>query len=378
MAKAKAIPAVAPSAAAAPGGAGGPERAGMRVLAIESSCDESAAAVLDEHRGLLAHELYSQVDLHRTYGGVVPELASRDHVRRLLPLVRQALQGSGTAPGQLAGVAFTAGPGLIGALLTGAALARSLAYAWQVPAVGVHHLEGHLLAPLLEAAPPPFPHVALLVSGGHTQLIEVAGIGRYRILGETRDDAAGEAFDKTAKLLGLPYPGGPELARLAQTGTPGVFQFPRPMLDRPGLELSFSGLKTAVLHSLRGRELTPKLRADVARGVEEAIVGTLLAKAVRALEASGLDTLVVSGGVSANQRLREGLAEAVGRRGGRVYFPRIEFCTDNAAMIAVAGLARLAAGEHDGLAIRSRAQWPLETLTAVPWRGESERAEDVS
>ncbi|HEU5442997.1 MAG TPA: tRNA (adenosine(37)-N6)-threonylcarbamoyltransferase complex transferase subunit TsaD, partial [Steroidobacteraceae bacterium] len=213
------------------------ERVAMRVLAIESSCDESAAAVLDESSGLLAHELHSQVELHRIYGGVVPELASRDHVRRLLPLVERALDVAGTAPQQLAGVAFTAGPGLIGALLTGAALARSLAYAWQVPAVGVHHLEGHLLAPLLEPDPPPFPHVALLVSGGHTLLIEVTGIGHYRILGETRDDAAGEAFDKTAKLLGLPYPGGPELARLAQGGTPGVFQYPRPMLDRPGLEL---------------------------------------------------------------------------------------------------------------------------------------------
>ncbi|MBW4050249.1 MAG: tRNA (adenosine(37)-N6)-threonylcarbamoyltransferase complex transferase subunit TsaD [Proteobacteria bacterium] len=336
------------------------------ILAIESSCDESAAAVLDESGGLLAHELYSQVELHRTYGGVVPELASRDHVRRLLPLIRQALERAGTAPERLAGIAFTAGPGLIGALLTGAALARSLAYAWQVPAVGVHHLEGHLLAPLLEPNPPPFPHVALLVSGGHTQLIEVAGIGQYAILGDTRDDAAGEAFDKTAKLLGLPYPGGPELARLAQSGTAGVFRFPRPMLDRPGLELSFSGLKTAVLHSLRGRELTSQLRADVARGVEEAIVGTLAAKAVRALEATGLDTLVVSGGVSANQRLRAQLSDAVGRRGGRVYYPRIEFCTDNAAMIAVAGLARLRAGEHEGLAIQPRAQWPLETLSAVP------------
>jgi N6-L-threonylcarbamoyladenine synthase len=338
----------------------------FRVLAIESSCDESAAAVLDEADGLLAHELYSQIELHRTYGGVVPELASRDHVRRLLPLVRQALERAGTPPERLAGVAFTAGPGLIGALLTGAALARSLAYAWRVPAVGVHHLEGHLLAPLLEPQPPPFPHVALLVSGGHTQLIEVAGIGRYRILGDTRDDAAGEAFDKTAKLLGLPYPGGPELARLAESGTPGVFRFPRPMLDRPGLELSFSGLKTAVLHSLTGRELTAKLRADVARGVEEAIVGTLTAKAVRALDASGLDTLVVSGGVSANQRLRAALTAEVGRRGGRVYYPRLEFCTDNAAMIAVAGLARLLAGESDGLAIHSRAQWPLESLTALP------------
>jgi N6-L-threonylcarbamoyladenine synthase len=341
------------------------------VLALESSCDESAAAVLDESGGLLAHELYSQVELHRIYGGVVPELASRDHVRRLLPLVERALAAAGTAPQQLAGVAFTAGPGLIGALLTGAALARSLAYAWQVPAIGVHHLEGHLLAPLLEPDPPPFPHVALLVSGGHTLLIEVTGIGRYRILGETRDDAAGEAFDKTAKLLGLPYPGGPELARLAQSGTPGVFRYPRPMLDRPGLELSFSGLKTAVLHSLRGRELTPKLRADVARGVEEAIVGTLAVKAVRALEASGLDTLVVSGGVSANQRLRAALDEAIGRRGGRVYYPRVEFCTDNAAMIAVAGLARLKAGEREGLAIPARAQWPLDTLTAVPFQHDA-------
>ena len=340
--------------------------AALRVLAVESSCDESAAAVLDEGEGLLAHELYSQVELHRTYGGVVPELASRDHVRRLLPLVERALERAGTAPERLSGVAFTAGPGLIGALLTGAALARSLAYAWKVPAVGVHHLEGHLLAPLLEPDPPPFPHVALLVSGGHTQLIEVSGIGRYRILGDTRDDAAGEAFDKTAKLLGLPYPGGPELSRLAESGTPGAFHFPRPMLDRPGLELSFSGLKTAVLHSLRGREPTPKLRADVARGVEEAIVATLTAKAVRALDATGLDVLVVSGGVSANQRLRADLGQAVGRRGGRVYYPRIEFCTDNAAMIAVAGLARLRAGEREGLAIPSRAQWPLETLAAVP------------
>ena len=369
MAKAKEFPGESGSAQA---GLRGPKErengspGSFRVLAVESSCDESAAAVLDEAEGLLAHELYSQVELHRVYGGVVPELASRDHVRRLLPLVERVLERSGTAPEGLDGLAFTAGPGLIGALLTGAALARSLAYAWKVPAVGVHHLEGHLLAPLLEPEPPPFPHVALLVSGGHTQLIEVAGIGRYRILGDTRDDAAGEAFDKTAKLLGLPYPGGPELARLAQSGTPGAFHFPRPMLDRPGLELSFSGLKTAVLHSLRGQELTPKLRADVARGVEEAIVGTLAAKAVRALEASGLDVLVVSGGVSANRRLRAELAGAVGRRGGRVYYPRIEFCTDNAAMIAVAGLARLRAGEHDGLAIQPRAQWPLETLAAVP------------
>jgi N6-L-threonylcarbamoyladenine synthase len=279
--------------------------------------------------------------------------------------VRSALERAGTEPKALNGVAYTAGPGLIGALLTGASLARSLAYAWGVPAIGVHHLEGHLLAPLLEPEPPPFPHVALLVSGGHTMLIEVQAIGRYRLLGETRDDAAGEAFDKTAKLLGLPYPGGPELARLADTGTVGAFTFPRPMLDRPGLEFSFSGLKTAVLHTLRGRNITDALRADVAQGVQEAIVETLAAKALRALEYTGLDTLVVSGGVSANRSLRTRLAEAVRRQGARVYYPRIEFCTDNAAMIAVAGLARLAVGQHDGLAIQARAQWPLESLQPV-------------
>jgi N6-L-threonylcarbamoyladenine synthase len=338
----------------------------MRVLAIESSCDESAAAVLDERDGLIAHGLFSQIELHRVYGGVVPELASRDHVRRLLPLVESVLgQARARAPGDIGGIAYTAGPGLIGALLTGAALARSLAFAWSVPALGVHHLEGHLLAPLLEPEPPPFPHVALLVSGGHTLLIEVSGIGRYRVLGASRDDAAGEAFDKTAKLLGLPYPGGPQLAELARTGRPGRFKFPRPMLDRPGLEFSFSGLKTAVLHAVAGQELAPEVRADVARGVEDAIVDTLIAKSLRALEATGLGVLVVSGGVSANRTLRERLAGAVGARGARVYYPRIEFSTDNAAMIAVAGLARLKSGERDTLAIGARAQWPLESLPAV-------------
>jgi N6-L-threonylcarbamoyladenine synthase len=322
--------------------------------------------VLDREGGLLAHELFSQVDLHRIYGGVVPELASRDHVRRLLPLVRTTLERAGTTPADLQGVAYTAGPGLIGALLTGAALARSLAYAWGVPAVAVHHLEGHLLAPLLEPAPPPFPHVALLVSGGHTLLIEVRGIGAYEILGETRDDAAGEAFDKTAKLLGLPYPGGPELARLAEGGTPGTFQFPRPMLDRPGLELSFSGLKTAVLHTVRGAVMSERLKADVAHGVQEAIIDTLSAKALRALEQTGHGALVVSGGVSANARLRARLTQALAARGGRAYFPRIAFCTDNAAMIAVAGMARLAAGERAGLAIQARARWPLSSLPEVP------------
>ena len=337
----------------------------MRVLALESSCDESAVAVLDEEAGLRAHELFSQVDLHRAYGGVVPELASRDHVRRLLPLIRTVLDKASIAPAEIQGVAYTAGPGLIGALLTGAALARSLAFAWGVPSIGVHHLEGHLLAPLLEPDPPPFPHVALLVSGGHTLLIEVSGIGRYRTLGASRDDAAGEAFDKTAKLLGLPYPGGPQLAELAAHGRAGAFTFPRPMLDRPGLEFSFSGLKTAVLHALAGRTLSAALRADVARGVEDAIVDTLIAKALRALEDTDLAVLVVSGGVSANRTLRTRLAAAVGARGARVYYPRIEFSTDNAAMIAVAGLARLKAGEHDTLAIAARAQWPLESLAPV-------------
>jgi N6-L-threonylcarbamoyladenine synthase len=337
----------------------------MRVLALESSCDESAAAVLDARAGLLAHELFSQIELHRAYGGVVPELASRDHVRRLLPLVRRALERSATQPQQLDGVAYTAGPGLIGAVLTGAALARSLAYAWGVPALGVHHLEAHLLAPLLESDPPPFPHVALLVSGGHTMLIEVSGMGAYRLLGQTRDDAAGEAFDKSAKLLGLPYPGGPQLAELAERGRAGALSFPRPMLERPGLEFSFSGLKTAVLRAVRDRSPDAQARADIARAVQEAIVETLTMKALRALEYTGLTVLVVSGGVGANRALREHLRAAVGRHGARVYYPRVEFCTDNAAMIAVAGLARLRAGQHDGLAIEARAQWPLESLPPV-------------
>jgi N6-L-threonylcarbamoyladenine synthase len=333
-----------------------------RVLALESSCDESAVAVLDAGAGLLAHELFSQVELHRLYGGVVPELASRDHVRRLLPLVRSALQKAGTRPADLHGVAYTAGPGLVGALLTGAALARSLAYGWGLPALAVHHLEGHLLAPFLEPEHPPLPHVSLLVSGGHTMLIEVLAIGHYRLLGQTRDDAAGEAFDKTAKLLGLPYPGGPELARLAARGKRGAFEFPRPMLDRPGLEFSFSGLKTAVSHAIRGVTLTEALRADVALAVQDAIVDTLVTKALRALDETDHEALVVCGGVGANQALRARLTAAVAARGARVYYPRMEFCTDNAAMIAVAGLARLAAGERAPLAIEARAQWPLESL----------------
>jgi N6-L-threonylcarbamoyladenine synthase len=338
----------------------------MRILALESSCDESAVAVYDDRAGLLSHEIYSQVDLHRLYGGVVPELASRDHVQRLLPLVRSALAAAATSASELNGVAYTAGPGLIGALLTGAALGRSLAYAWNVPAVGVHHLEGHLLAPLLESSPPPFPHLALLVSGGHTMLIDVAAPGRYVLLGETRDDAAGEAFDKSAKLLGLPYPGGPELAKLATQGRAARFDFPRPMLDRAGLEFSFSGLKTAVSLAVKEQmaqgALAEETRADIAAGVQEAIVETLVTKTLRALDETGYETLVVAGGVGANRLLRQRLDAAAARRGAKVFYPRIEFCTDNAAMIAVAGMARLKAGSRETDAIRARATWSLGEL----------------
>jgi N6-L-threonylcarbamoyladenine synthase len=334
----------------------------MRILAIETSCDESAVAVLDEQRGLLAHELWSQIDLHRAFGGVVPELASRDHLRRLLPLLRTALERAGTSADAIEGVAYTAGPGLVGALLTGAALARSLSFGWQVPAIGIHHLEGHLLAPMLEDPPPPFPHVALLVSGGHTMLIEVRGIGDYRLLGQTRDDAAGEAFDKSAKLLGLPYPGGPELAQLAASGRAGRYAFPRPMLDRPGFEFSFSGLKTAVMQAVRGQALSDQERADVAYAVQDAIVATLCAKALRALQFTGHRALVVAGGVGANAELRARITRETAALGVPVYFPRLEFCTDNAAMIAVAGLHRLRAHEQSTGGIEVRARWPLEEL----------------
>jgi N6-L-threonylcarbamoyladenine synthase len=334
----------------------------MRVLSIESSCDESAVAVLDEDAGLLAHALYSQNALHDQYGGVVPELASRDHVRRLLPLVREALMASGSAPSAIDGVAYTAGPGLVGALLTGAALARSLAYAWQVPAIAVHHLEGHLLAPLLETPAPDFPFLALLVSGGHTMLVDVEGFGRYRILGETLDDAAGEAFDKTAKLLGLPYPGGAELSQLARRGRPGAFALPRPMVERAGHDFSFSGLKTAAQLALRGAPPGDQARADLALAFESAIVETLLAKTQRALEATARERLVVAGGVGANRRLRERLQTMADRAGIALYFPRVEFCTDNAAMIALAGLWRLKTGEREGLPIRARARWPLDAI----------------
>jgi N6-L-threonylcarbamoyladenine synthase len=335
----------------------------MRVIGIETSCDETAVAVYDQFQGLLSHRLYSQIAMHQEYGGVVPELASRDHLRRLLPLAREALTDAGSDSESIDAVAYTAGPGLIGALLTGAGFARSLAYAWGKPAIGVHHLEGHLLAPLLEPEPPEFPFLALLVSGGHTQLVDVAGLGDYRILGETLDDAAGEAFDKTAKMLGLPYPGGAALARLAEGGIAGRFDFPRPMLDRPGLQFSFSGLKTAALVALRGRSLDEQTRADVARGFQEAVIDTLAEKSRRALRLTGHRRLVVAGGVGANRKLRERLAVVASESGAQLYFPRPEFCTDNGAMIALAGCLRLASGAPGrGLGLGASANWPLGPL----------------
>lgn len=334
----------------------------MRVLGIETSCDETGVAVFDERLGLLAHALYSQVGLHARFGGVVPELASRDHVRKLLPLIKQTLADAGTVPAELDGIAYTAGPGLIGALLVGACVGRSLAWTWGLPAIGVHHMEGHLLAPMLEDPAPEFPFIALLVSGGHSMLVEVAGLGNYQVLGETLDDAAGEAFDKTAKVLGLGYPGGPALARLAEGGRPGRLRLPRPMLDRPGLDMSFSGLKTAVVVATRGRDLDAQARADVALEFQEAVVDTLVEKSLRALAQTGIRRLVVAGGVGANRRLRSRLAEAAQAAGAAVFYPRLEFCTDNGAMIAYAGMLRLAAGERSGPAIEARARWDLDAL----------------
>lgn len=340
------------------------------VLGVETSCDETGVALLrwdpeNPGRGLLSHALYSQIALHAEYGGVVPELASRDHVRKLLPLVREALKEAGLTPADLGGVAYTAGPGLVGALLVGAAAARAMAWALGVPAIGVHHMEGHLLAPLLEDDPPEPPFVALLVSGGHSMLVEVKAIGEYRILGDTLDDAAGEAFDKTAKLMGLPYPGGPALAKLAEQGQPGVFRFSRPMVDRPGLDFSFSGLKTQVLLAWQKSDQSEQVRADIARGFEEAIVDTLAIKCRRALEATGAKRLVIAGGVGANKRLRAQLAEAGAADGFRVYFPRLQFCTDNGAMIALAGAIRLAAGQQQDETIQVQPRWSLETLPSA-------------
>ena len=334
----------------------------MRILGIETSCDETGVAVYDDGRGLLSHVLHSQIDTHARFGGVVPELASRDHIRKLVPLIEQALVEADTAPAAVDGVAYTAGPGLIGALLVGAAVGRSLAYAWGRPAVGIHHMEGHLLAPMLESPAPAMPFVALLVSGGHTMLVEVAGLGRYRILGETLDDAAGEAFDKTAKLLGLPYPGGPALARLAVAGDPARYDFPRPMLRRPGLDFSFSGLKTAVMLAVRDKTLGEDERADLAASFQAAVVDTLAAKCRRAMEETGAATLVVAGGVGANASLRERLKSDAEGASWEVFYPRLEFCTDNGAMIAYAGMLRLGGGERAALAIDARARWSLDEL----------------
>lgn len=336
----------------------------MRVLGVETSCDETAVAVFDSEHGLLAHQLYSQVALHAAYGGVVPELASRDHVRKLLPLFDTTLRQAGLGREALGGVAYTAGPGLVGALLVGAAVARSFAFGRGIPAVGIHHLEGHLLAPMLEEDPPQYPFLALLVSGGHTLLASVSGLGHYKILGSTLDDAAGEAFDKTAKVLGLPYPGGPALAALAEQGRPGLYQFPRPMLDRPGLDFSFSGLKTAVVVAVRNLLLDQQAKADIAYAFQEAVVETLASKCARALDQTNANALVVAGGVGANRSLRTRLQDLVKTRRVRVHFPRPEFCTDNAAMIAYAGCQRLLRGEHDTLAIRATARWPMDSLQA--------------
>ena len=342
----------------------------MLVLGIETSCDETGVALYHSERGLLAHALYTQAALHADYGGVVPELASRDHIRRVLPLTRGVLDRAGCALNELDAIAYTEGPGLAGALLVGASVAHGLAYALGVPALGIHHLEGHLLAPLMEKPAPQFPFAALLVSGGHTQLMRVAGIGAYELLGETLDDAAGEAFDKTAQLLGLGYPGGPQIAQLAERGQPGRISLPRPMLHSGDLDFSFSGLKTAVLMQVKGRNLDAQARADVAAEFQAAIVEVLIAKSLAALKLSGLRQLVVAGGVGANRELRTRLTQAAADRGLQVFYPALEFCTDNGAMIAFAAALRL---QDSGLRIRVsgnnsfsvRARWDLSALAPV-------------
>ncbi len=338
----------------------------MRVLGIETSCDETGIAVYDDEKGLLSHALYSQVKLHADYGGVVPELASRDHVRKIVPLIRQALADADMTIEDIDGIAYTKGPGLIGALLVGACVGRALAFSWDKPAIGVHHMEGHLLAPMLESSPPAYPFVALLVSGAHTQLVSVAGIGQYQLLGESLDDAAGEAFDKAAKMLDLDYPGGPNIARLAQAGDESRFDFPRPMTKRPGLDFSFSGLKTFTLNTVKSYSEEVKedanLKADIAAAFQAAVVDTMVIKCRRALTQTGLKRLVIAGGVSANVRLQQALQAMVETQGGSLFFARQHFCTDNGAMIAFAGCQRLLAGQQDGLAINARPRWPMEDL----------------
>lgn len=342
----------------------------MRVLGIETSCDETGVAIFDSEKGLLGDALYSQVKMHAEYGGVVPELASRDHVRKLLPLLDETFAKAGLEKGDVDAIAYTSGPGLIGALMVGASTGRALAMAWGKPAIGVHHMEGHLLAPMLEAEPPEFPFVALLVSGGHTQLVRVDGIGQYELLGESLDDAAGEAFDKAAKMLGLDYPGGPLIAKHAAKGDRARFRFPRPMTDRPGMDFSFSGLKTFTLNTANSHRdaegvIDPQTVCDIAAAFEEAVVDTLAIKCRRALQATGFGQLVIAGGVSANQRLRERLELMVSKERARLFYARPEFCTDNGAMIAYAGCQRLLAGQSDDLAIVTKPRWPLNTLDSI-------------
>ncbi len=333
----------------------------MYVLGIETSCDETGVAIYHAERGLINHILYSQIEMHSEYGGVVPELASRDHIRKLVPLIKQLIQESGLISADINGIAYTAGPGLMGALLVGASTARSLAWTWNIPAVAVHHMEGHLLAPMLEDNPPAFPFVALLISGGHTLLVQVNEIGSYLLLGESLDDAAGEAFDKTAKLLGLSYPGGPKLSKLAEQGHPQI-KFPRPMTDRPGLDFSFSGLKTFALNTINASEKTAQNKADIAAGFQLAVAETLTIKCKRALQQTGLKRLVVAGGVSANSQIRALLTEMTIKEQAQIYFPRLEFCTDNGAMIAYAGCQRLMLGQQQGLDIFARPRWPISEL----------------
>ena len=342
----------------------------MRVLGIETSCDETGVALYSHQEGLLGHELYSQIALHGEYGGVVPELASRDHVRKLLPLVDALLERCQLQKGHIDGVAFTNGPGLVGALMVGACTGRALAFSLGVPSIGVHHMEGHLLAPMLEDNPPEFPFIALLVSGGHTQLVRVDAIGEYTLLGESLDDAAGEAFDKAAKMLDLDYPGGPHIARYAEQGEPGRFTFPRPMADRPGLDFSFSGLKTFTLNTVakyaRDSGLPDEQTcADIAHAFQEAVVDTLVIKCRRALEQEQLKTVVIAGGVSANTRLRERLETGLKKIGAGVFYARHEFCTDNGAMIAYAGCQRLLANQHATMAVKVTPRWPLDQLTPL-------------
>lgn len=339
----------------------------MKVLGLETSCDETGIAIYDTENGLLAHKIYSQIAQHAEYGGVVPELASRDHVRKTLPLIDEVLQEAGMSKSQLDAIAYTSGPGLVGALMAGATIGRSLAYALGIPALGVHHMEGHLLAPMLEESQPEMPFVALLVSGGHTQLVRVDGIGEYRLLGQSLDDAAGEAFDKAAKMIGLPYPGGPQIAALAKKGDPkSGLKFPRPMTDRPGLDFSFSGLKTAFLtavhDALDNDRCDEQFKADAALAFETAVVDTLVIKCRRALEAEGLKQLIIAGGVSANQRLREQLESQLKKIKASVFYARPEFCTDNGAMIAYAGAQRLKNGHSSELSLSIRARWPLSEL----------------